>query len=71
MLYQATHVPVGDDQKHLELTRDVAERFNNRYGRTFTVPEPIIQDIGSRIMGLDDPSKKMSKSNPNKTAVST
>lgn len=66
LLYQATHVPVGDDQKqHLELTRDVAERFNNRYGRMFTVPEPIIQDIGSRIMGLDDPSKKMSKSNPN------
>lgn len=69
LLYQATHVPVGDDQKqHLELTRDVAERFNNRYGRTFTVPEPIIQDIGSRIMGLDDPSKKMSKSNPNKNS---
>ncbi|VTR26723.1 tryptophanyl-tRNA synthetase [Actinobacillus pleuropneumoniae] len=69
LLYQATHVPVGDDQKqHLELTRDVAERFNNRYGRTFTVPEPIIQDIGSRVMGLDDPSKKMSKSNPNKNS---
>lgn len=69
LLYQATHVPVGEDQKqHLELTRDVAERFNNRYGRTFTMPEPIIQDIGSRIMGLDDPSKKMSKSNPNKNS---
>jgi tryptophanyl-tRNA synthetase len=69
LLYQATHVPVGDDQKqHLELTRDVAERFNNRYGRTFTLPEPIIQDIGSRVMGLDDPSKKMSKSNPNKNS---
>ncbi|MFF3921030.1 tryptophan--tRNA ligase [Paenibacillus lactis] len=69
LLYQATHVPVGDDQKqHLELTRDVAERFNNRYGRTFTMPEPIIQDIGSRIMGLDDPSKKMSKSNPNRNS---
>lgn len=69
LLYQATHVPVGDDQKqHLELTRDVVERFNNRYGRTFTMPEPIIQDIGSRIMGLDDPSKKMSKSNPNKNS---
>ncbi|CAM3770804.1 MULTISPECIES: tryptophan--tRNA ligase [Paenibacillus] len=69
LLYQATHVPVGDDQKqHLELTRDLAERFNNRYGRTFTMPEPIIQDIGSRIMGLDDPSKKMSKSNPNKNS---
>ncbi|MGG3504101.1 tryptophan--tRNA ligase [Paenibacillus lautus] len=69
LLYQATHVPVGDDQKqHLELTRDVAERFNNRYKHTFTLPEPIIQDIGSRIMGLDDPSKKMSKSNPNKNS---
>lgn len=69
LLYQATHVPVGDDQKqHLELTRDVAERFNNRYGRTFAMPEPIIQDIGSRVMGLDDPSKKMSKSNPNRNS---
>lgn len=67
LLYQATHVPVGDDQRqHLELTRDLAERFNRRFGDTFTLPEPVIQDIGSRIMGLDDPSKKMSKSNPNK-----
>lgn len=67
LLYQATHVPVGDDQKqHLELTRDLATRFNNRFGETFTLPEPIIQDLGSRIMGLDDPSKKMSKSNPNR-----
>ncbi|SEO95244.1 tryptophan--tRNA ligase [Paenibacillus sp. OV219] len=66
LLYQATHVPVGDDQKqHLELTRDLAERFNSRFEQLFTIPEPIIQTIGSRIMGLDDPSKKMSKSNPN------
>ena len=66
LLYQATHVPVGDDQKqHLELTRDLATRFNNRYGPTFTVPEPVIQELGARIMGLDDPSSKMSKSNPN------
>lgn len=66
LLYQATHVPVGEDQKqHLELTRNLAERFNHRFGETFVVPEPLIQDIGSRIMGLDDPSKKMSKSNPN------
>jgi len=66
LLYQATHVPVGDDQKqHVELTRDLANRFNNRYGETFTVPEPIIQETGARIMGLDDPSSKMSKSNPN------
>ncbi len=66
LLYQATHVPVGDDQKqHVELTRDLANRFNNRYGETFIVPEPVIQETGARIMGLDDPSKKMSKSNPN------
>src|SRR5690606_37593154 len=52
-------------KQHLELTRDLANRFNNRYGETFIVPEPVIQEIGARIMGLDDPSKKMSKSNPN------
>ena len=69
LLYQATHVPVGDDQKqHLELTRDLAERFNKKFGKTFTLPEPIIQDTGARIMGLDDPSKKMSKSNPNQNS---
>jgi len=66
LLYQATHVPVGEDQKqHVELTRDLAERFNRRFGETFTVPEPLIPDFGGRIMSLDDPSKKMSKSNPN------
>lgn len=66
LLYQATHVPVGDDQKqHLEFTRDLADRFNHRFGQTFVVPEPMIQEIGARVMGLDDPSKKMSKSNPN------
>lgn len=70
LLYQATHVPVGEDQKqHLELTRNLAERFNNRYQqRTFVVPEPVIQDLGSRIMSLDDPTKKMSKSNPNRSS---
>ncbi|GIP22062.1 MULTISPECIES: tryptophan--tRNA ligase [Paenibacillus] len=69
LLYQATHVPVGEDQKqHLELTRNLAERFNKRYGHTFVVPEPVIQDLGSRIMSLDDPAKKMSKSNPNKSS---
>lgn len=67
LIYQATHVPVGEDQKqHLELTRDLANRFNNRFGQTFTVPEPIIQEVGARVMGLDDPSSKMSKSNPNR-----
>ncbi|OJF16552.1 MAG: tryptophan--tRNA ligase [Bacillaceae bacterium G1] len=66
LLYQATHVPVGEDQKqHVELTRDLAERFNRRFGETFTVPEPLIPDFGGRIMSLDDPTKKMSKSNPN------
>lgn len=59
LLYQATHVPVGEDQKqHLEMTRDLAARFNSRFEKTFVIPEPIIPTIGSRIMGLDDPTKK-------------
>jgi len=63
LLYQAQQVPVGDDQKqHLELTRDVAMRFNNLYGEVFTVPEPMIPPVGARIMGLQDPTAKMSKS---------
>lgn len=63
LLYQATGVPVGDDQKqHIEITRDIAERINNKYGDIFTVPEPIIGESNARIMGLDDPTKKMSKS---------
>jgi tryptophanyl-tRNA synthetase len=66
LLYDTHFVPVGEDQKqHIELTRDVAIRFNNRYGDTFVVPEPLIQEVGARIMSLDDPSVKMSKSNPN------
>lgn len=66
LLYNADLVPVGEDQKqHLELTRDLAHRFNHRYGETFTIPEPYIPEIGARIMSLDDASKKMSKSNPN------
>ncbi|MFD2670709.1 tryptophan--tRNA ligase [Marinicrinis sediminis] len=66
LLYNADFVPVGDDQKqHLELTRDLAERFNHRYGQTFHTPEPLIQKFGARIMSLDDASTKMSKSNPN------
>lgn len=66
LVYNADLVPVGDDQKqHLELTRDLAERFNTRYGELFTVPEPYIPKVGARIMSLDDASKKMSKSNPN------
>lgn len=66
LLYDTNEVPVGDDQKqHIELTRDVAARFNNRYGDTFVMPEPVIQKVGARIMSLDDPTVKMSKSNPN------
>lgn len=63
LLYDTATVPVGEDQKqHVELTRDLAQRFNSRFGETFVVPEPLIQREGARIMGLDDPSKKMSKS---------
>ncbi len=63
LLYDADYVPVGDDQKqHVELTRDIALRFNNRYREFFQVPAPIIPKIGARIMDLQDPTKKMSKS---------
>jgi tryptophanyl-tRNA synthetase len=63
LLYGAAQVPVGDDQKqHLELTRDVAIRFNNLYGEVFRVPEPMIPPVGARVMGLQDPTAKMSKS---------
>jgi tryptophanyl-tRNA synthetase len=68
LLYDANFVPVGNDQKqHLELTRDIATRFNNRFGDTFVIPEPMIAKVedGARIMSLDDPTQKMSKSNPN------
>ena len=58
-------MPVGEDQKqHVELTRDIAERFNNLYGETFTVPEPFIPKVGARIMSLGTPGSKMSKSDP-------
>jgi tryptophanyl-tRNA synthetase len=63
LLYHTDAVPVGDDQRqHVELTRDLAERFNFRFGETFTLPRPLIRELGSRIMALDDPTKKMSKS---------
>jgi len=63
LLYDTDTVPVGEDQKqHVELTRDLAQRFNSIYGETFRLPEPLIPDVGSRIMGLDDPTKKMSGS---------
>ncbi len=64
LLYQSDYVPVGEDQKqHLELTRNVAIRFNERYGECFKIPEPMIPDVGARVMSLDNPSVKMSKSN--------
>ena len=66
LLYSADLVPVGEDQKqHLELTRDLAERFNKKYNDIFTIPEVRIPKVGARIMSLQDPSKKMSKSDPN------
>ena len=66
LLYDADVVPVGQDQKqHLELTRNLAERFNNKYGETFIIPEPFISKDGAKIMSLQDPTKKMSKSDPN------
>jgi tryptophanyl-tRNA synthetase len=66
LLYKTDLVPVGKDQKqHLELTRDLAERFNRDYGETFVVPEPFIPPVGANILSLQDPSKKMSKSDEN------
>ena len=63
LLYQSDFVPVGEDQKqHLELTRDVAMRFNRDYGECFRIPQALIPKVGARIMGLDDPESKMSKS---------
>lgn len=70
LLYNADQVPVGEDQKqHLELTRDLAERFNRTYSDTFKVPEAVIADEGARIMSLQDPTRKMSKSDPNQAGV--
>jgi tryptophanyl-tRNA synthetase len=66
LLYNTNLVPVGEDQKqHLELTRDVAERFNKKYNDIFTIPEVRIPTVGARIMSLQEPTKKMSKSDPN------
>jgi tryptophanyl-tRNA synthetase len=70
LLYNTNKVPVGADQKqHLELVRNIAIRFNNKYGDIFTVPEPVIAATGARIMSLQDPDKKMSKSDPNKNST--
>ena len=69
LAYNADLVPVGADQKqHLELARNVAQRFNQRYGELFTLPEPYIPDVGARVMSLQDPTKKMSKSDDNPNA---
>jgi len=66
LLYQANLVPVGHDQKqHIEITRDIAARFNNIYGDVFTIPDPFIPKVGARIMSLQEPDKKMSKSDDN------
>ncbi len=63
LLYDTDLVPVGEDQKqHLEFTRDIAQRFNSKYGETFVIPEPSIPTVGARIMGLENPERKMSKS---------
>lgn len=70
LLYQSDIVPVGDDQKqHVELTRDLAERFNKRYGEILTIPEIQLPKSGARIKSLQDPLKKMSKSDPNQKAT--
>lgn len=70
LLYQADVVPVGADQKqHLEITRDIAERFNGVHGNVFTVPEPYIPKAGARVMSLQNPTSKMSKSDPNPKGV--
>lgn len=69
LLYQTDLVPIGQDQKqHLEITRDIAERFNNIYGETFRIPEAYIPKIGAKIMSLQEPEKKMSKSDENENA---
>ena len=66
LLYDADYVPVGVDQKqHVELTRNLAERFNNRYGDTFVVPTPLVEKVGAKVFSLQEPTKKMSKSETN------
>ena len=69
LLYQTDVVPIGDDQRqHLELTRDVAQRFNSRYGEMFTIPEGVYPEVGARIMDLQDPEGKMGKTGSPTTA---
>ncbi|MGX6442250.1 tryptophan--tRNA ligase [Neobacillus sp. K501] len=72
LLYNTDLVPVGEDQKqHLELTRDLAERFNKKYGEILTIPDIRLPEVGARIMSLQEPTKKMSKSDPNQKASIT
>lgn len=69
LIYQADFVPIGEDQKqHLEIARDIGERFNGLYGKTFTIPQPFIGKVGARVMSLQEPDKKMSKSDKNPKA---
>ncbi|WP_202076786.1 tryptophan--tRNA ligase [Caldalkalibacillus salinus] len=70
VLYNATHVPVGEDQKqHIELTRNIAQRMNNKFDQElFVIPDPLINEVGGRVMSLTDPTSKMSKSNPNENS---
>ncbi|NCB05422.1 MAG: tryptophan--tRNA ligase [Clostridia bacterium] len=70
LLYQADLVPIGADQKqHLEITRDIAQRFNSVYGDVFTIPEAYIPKVGARVMSLQEPTRKMSKSDPEETYI--
>jgi tryptophanyl-tRNA synthetase len=70
LLYQADLVPVGEDQKqHLELARNIAQRFNHNYSDTFTMPEPYIPEVGAKIMALQEPTKKMSKTDDNEKNI--
>ncbi len=70
LLYDAQKIPVGEDQKqHIEITRDLAIRFNNRYGKILTIPTPVIATVGKRIMSLSEPTKKMSKSETGKGEI--
>jgi len=71
LLFNTQYVPVGDDQKqHVEITRDIAERFNNLYGDIFTIPKPLISEFGARVMSLADPKRKMSKSDDSNDYIS-
>ncbi len=70
LLYDTNEVPVGDDQRqHVEITRDIAERFNSRYGETFVIPEAVVPKAGARVMDLQDPTSKMSKTTSSEAGI--